>query len=280
MPSELNGLLKQWIRVDEVGPNTNWGDRLQGIDCVLHLAGLAHLPANTPGVNDNSYYCVNAGGTESLAKAALRAGVKRFILVSSIGVNGQSSRQGIFNESDTPQPQSAYASSKLEAENRLRNVCAGSGLKWVIIRPPLVYGPGAPGNFARLLALVRKGWPLPLGSAIAKKSFIGLDNLVSALLLISDHPRAADQIFLVCDGKDISTASLLRQVAKCMGRRQILVHVPEGIVRIVARITGYGAEITKLFEPLRINNSHICQELGWRPPVSLEDGLCKAAMKE
>lgn len=194
--------------------------------------------------------------------------------LSSIKVNGERTALGVpFSFSDTPAPEDAYGTSKWEAEQALWDISARTGLEVVVVRPPLVYGPGVKGNLARLLKLVRSGLPLPLGAVQNKRSLIGLNNLVDLLIRCVDHPAAAGRTFLVADGEDLSTPDLLRHMAAAMGRSARLVPVPVPLLRLAGSALGKRAEIDRLVGSLQIDSSHTRRVLGWTPPVSVEEGI-------
>jgi nucleoside-diphosphate-sugar epimerase len=215
----------------------------------------------------------------TLALAALAAdkGVKRFVFLSSIGVNGNNSVKP-FSEKDTPNPQEPYAISKYEAEQGLLVLAKKTGMQVVIIRPPLVYGPNAPGNFGTLVNWLRRGVPLPLGAINNKRSFVALDNLVSFIALCADRtrsPKAANQVFLISDGEDVSTTQLLRKVADALGKKRWLLPVPVGLMSFVARFIGKGDVANRLFGSLQVDSSKARDLLGWQPVITMDEQLNK-----
>lgn len=241
---------------------------LQGVDTVIHLAGLAHGQSG----NSADYKRVNLTGTLNLARQAVSAGVRRFVFLSSIGVNGGESETP-FVETDPPRPIGPYAISKWEAEQALFELSAASGLEVVLIRPPLVYGADAPGNFARLVAAVRRGVPLPLGSVDNRRTLVGLDNLVDFICRCVTHPMAANQLFLVGDAESISTAELLRRVGRELNRSARLLPIPVSMLETVAGFLGKKAAVRKLCGNLEVDSSKARDLLSWTPPVSLDEGL-------
>ena len=264
----------QYFAAGSIGPETDWSLALAGVDCVLHCAARAHVTNETEADPLATYRAVNTEATRRLAEQAAVAGVKRLIFVSSIGVLGiHTNSRGPFSLSDIPSPVEHYAISKWEAEQALWNISVKTGLEVVVVRPPLVYGPGVKGNLARLLKLVRSGLPLPLGAVQNKRSLVGLDNLVDLLIRCVDHPAAAGQTFLVSDGEDLSTPALLRHMAAAMGRSARLVPVPVPLLRLAGSALGKRAEIDRLVGSLQIDSSHTRQVLGWTPPVSVEEGI-------
>lgn len=265
--------VNDYVRITRLAADTDWRAALTEVSCVLHLAGVAHRSAGE--IPKTTYETVNADGTESLARAAIAAGVTRFIFMSSIGVNGQTSGAHPFQATAPPNPENAYARSKLHAEEHLRALSFNTNMRYTIVRPPLVYGPNAPGNFARLKRIVERGWPLPVAGAIAPRSYIGLDNLLSALLTIAVHPNASDRTFLLSDGEDVGTADLIRLLARCRGTKARLIRIPTILLRSLARMTGRELDIRRLFDPLQIDSQPIREALDWHPPTPLAEGLCQ-----
>ena len=210
-----------WTGYGEVGPDTRWDDALAGIDVVVHLAGLAHLPDEMAAARPILSPASTPRGPRGSQLPPCAAGVRRLVLMSSALVHGQASPGRPFTEGDAPAPATPYARSKLDSETRLVAAARGSALEWVILRPPMVYGPGARGNFRRLVQLVRAGVPLPLGAATAPKSFIGIDNLADAVVRAVEHPRAANQVFLVADAETTSTVGLVRLIAAGLGPARV-----------------------------------------------------------
>jgi len=260
--------------IGDISGVTDWKDLLSGVSTIIHSAALAHVNNHK---KDSSvlFRRVNVEGAINLARQAAEAGVERFIFLSSIGVNGDSTIEP-FNESDKPCPSRMYAVSKLEAEEGLWEVQKQTGIEIVIVRPPLVYGKNAPGNFGMLVKALAKGVPLPLGSVGNKRSFIGVDNLVDFLAVCIDHPAAANQVFLVSDGDDLSTTDFLKLTAKGLGRSARLIPVPSSLLRIALTLLGRREMATSLLDSLRIDISKAQELLGWIPPVSVEEGLRRA----
>jgi nucleoside-diphosphate-sugar epimerase len=221
-----------------------------------------------------AYRSVNVAGTQRLAEQSAALGVRRLVFLSSIGVLGiHTNGRGPFICSDEPSPVEDYAISKWEAELALQSVVDRTDLAAVIVRPPLVYGPGVKGNFARLLGLISRGLPLPLGAMNNRRSLIGLDNLVDLLVRCIEHPRATGQTFLVSDGEDLSTSELLRRMAVAMCKPAHLFSLPVSWLRVAGRMGGKLAEVERLLSSLQIDSSHTRDVLDWTPPVSLNDGL-------
>jgi nucleoside-diphosphate-sugar epimerase len=275
-PSTSTAPGKAWAGYGDIGPATRWDATLEGVGVIVHVAGLAHLPdASAPGAVD-ALARVNVRGTASLAAAGVQAGVRRFVLVSSALVHGETSSGRPFIEADAPAPQSPYACSKLEAERRLIEIARDSTMEWVILRPPMVYGRRARGNFHRLVRLVRSGLPLPLGAATAPRTFIGLGNLADATVQAVEHGRAANRTFLLGDLESTSTADLVHRIATVLGRRVWLPRAPPALLRAVSHLAGRGRDYRRLFEPLELDTRAIRTELGWSPPLSMDAGLADA----
>ena len=259
--------------VGDMGPDTDWGAALNQVDVVVHLAARVHVLKDSASDPSREFRVANVLGTERLARSAAAKGVRRLIYLSSIGVNGNQSGLKVFTEQDEPRPYDAYAVSKWEAEEALRAVAVETGLEIVILRPPLVYGPGNPGNFLRLLELVSSGWPLPLRAFNNRRSLIFVSNLVDAIIHCALHPAAAGQTYLVKDGEDVSTPGLIRRLAVLMGRSPRLISFPPSLLRWAAKIMGKSADIDRLMGSLVVDDSKIRAMLGWQPPYSLAYGL-------
>jgi nucleoside-diphosphate-sugar epimerase len=259
--------------IGNIGPETNWADALTGIEAVVHLAARVHVLKESARNPLAEFRLVNVAGTERLARMAASAGVRRLVYVSSIKVNGEHTHEFPFTEADTPGPQDAYGLSKWEAELALLKIAAETGLEVVIVRPPLVYGPGAGGNFLRMMDWVNRGFPLPLGSIHNSRSLIYLGNLVDALVTCVVDPRAAGNLFLVSDGEDVSTPDLIRRLAQAIERRPLLIHFPPALLRLAGLLTGKSAEVERLLGSLRVDSSKIRRELRWTPPFSMMQGL-------
>ena len=253
---------------------TDWADALLGVDVVIHLAARVHVMQETAADPLAEFLKVNLHGTANLARQAARAGVKRLVYVSSIKVNGERTTESRpFVESDEPDPQDAYGMSKWQAEQALRRIAQETGLQVVIVRPPLVYGPGVKGNFISLLAAIDKGIPLPLAGANNARSLVYVGNLVDALIVCATHPASAGQTYLVRDSEDISTAMLVDKIAGALGRSNHSFYFPPGLLRAAAAVLGRSEQITRLFGSLRVSDAKIRSELGWVPPYALEQGL-------
>lgn len=274
----VRGTYSQAISVGDINSHTNWQLALSDISVVVHLAARVHV------MNDKSanplaeFRKVNVDGTLNLARQAASAGVKRFVFISSIKVNGEKTTiNQPFGADDTPNPQDAYGISKLEAEQGLRLLSEKTGMEIVIIRPPLVYGSGVKANFLSMMRWLSKGVPLPLGGIKNKRSLVSLDNLVDLTLLCCHHPAAANQIFLVSDGEDLSTSDLLRRMGQALYSPARLIPVPAIFLRFAATLLGKGDVAQRLCESLQVDITKTQQLLNWNPPVSVDEGLFKTA---
>lgn len=264
------------IPVGSISEETNWSEALRDVHTVIHLAARAHVLGDQSNDPLSEFRRVNVEGALRLAHQAITAGVKRFIFISSIGVNGSHTSTQPFSESTPTTPHAHYARSKLEAEEKLRALVQGSTMELVIIRPPLVYAAHAPGNFGRLLKLVKSGLPLPFGATSNLRSMISLENLADFIILCIDHPAAANQLFLISDGVEISTPAMVKALAAGMGRRPYLLPIPDKLMRWVASLLGKEAIYTQLCSSLVINSSKASTLLGWSPQTTPEESLFKA----
>lgn len=245
-----------------------------GISVVVHCAARVHVMRDKSTDPLTEYRKVNVEGTLNLARRAVDAGVKRFIFISSIKVNGEKTAPGRpYMANDPPAPDDPYGISKLEAELGLQALAAETGLEVTIIRPVMVYGPGVKGNFLLMSKLVRKGIPLPLGSIQNKRSLLGIENLVDLIIRCINHPAAANQVFLAADGMDLSTTDLLHGVAKAMGRPSRLISFPASLLRLGAILLGRAEVAQRLLDSLQVDISKTKKLLDWAPPVSVEEGL-------
>lgn len=262
------------IAVGEINGDTDWSAALQGQDVVVHTAARTHVMNDTATDPLLEFRSVNVAGALNLARQAAEAGLKRFIFISSIKVNGEKTTiDQPFTARDMPAPEDPYGISKWEAEQGLRELAVTTGMEVVIIRPPLVYGPGVKGNFASMIKLVSTGLPVPLGAIRNKRSLVAVDNLVDLIITCISHPGAANQTFLAADGKDLSTAQLLRGVAHAMGKPSRLIPVPERIIRFGATLLGKSAVAKRLLDSLRVDINHTRHCLNWAPPLTVRQGL-------
>ena len=263
----------------DIGPDTDWSQVLQGCDCVLHLAGRAHRMDDAPGSALAEFRRVNVSASVRLFQQAATAGVRRFVFVSSVGVHGDHSLRPI-TEDDPTQPQEPYAISKLEAERALAMLAAQTGVELVIVRPPLVYGADAPGNFGRLARLAALPLPLPFASVDNRRSLVGFQNLVHFLVLCLRHPSAAGQTFLVADGDDVSVAELIRSMRRARGRSAGLFPFPRKLLAILAVCAGKRAMWEKFACNLQVDITRARRTLGWTPPLNVAQGIERAMCPE
>jgi len=265
------------VTVGDLSAQTDWSAALADVEAIVHAAARVHVMHDTEVDPLTAFRAVNVGGTLNLARQAAAAGVKRFVFISSVKVNGESTQPGrAFTESHAPDPQDAYGQSKHEAEQGLRQLAADTGMEVVIIRPPLVYGPGVKANFAALMHAVQRGWPLPLGAVHNQRSLVALDNLVDFIITCISHPQAAKQTFLVSDGQDLSTTELVRGMAQAAGVTARLLPVPVWALQAGARLLGKGDAVQRLCGNLQVDISKARSLLGWVPPVSVDEGLRRA----
>ena len=275
--SQSETLNSESIVIEDIVSFDQWNEVLNGFNTVIHLAARAHILSEFSNSSIDEFRKVNRDATLRLAKAASFAGLKRFIYMSSIGVLGNSTpMEHAFNNNSIYDPKEPYAISKMEAEVGLKVISESTGMEVVIVRPPLVYGPAAPGNFQRLLKLVDTGLPLPLARLNAIKSMISLENLCDLLVRTVSTPLPKFSKFVVSDGSDWSTADQVRLIAKYMDRKQSLFPVPVPLLKTIAAIVGRSEDIHKLAAPLVVDGSETAKVLGWSPVQSPEDGVRKA----
>ncbi|MFH0799360.1 MAG: NAD-dependent epimerase/dehydratase family protein [Pseudomonadota bacterium] len=261
------------VAVGDIGSDTVWSDALKNVEVVVHLAARVHIMQEMSKNPLESFRSVNVLGSKKLAEEAARRGIRRFVYISSISIHGNSTGERAYVEGDEAQPHSPYAVSKWEGELALRNVAEKTGFELVIVRPPLVYGPGVGGNFLRLMKWADKGFPLPLGRVHNLRSFIGIENLVELLVRCVEHPRAAGETFLVADGGDLSTPDLMRRVAKLLGRPARIVPFPVSFLRWGAKVFGQEDVLDRLCNCLQVDAGKAIRLLGWKPLMSLDEGL-------
>ena len=266
------------VVVGEIDGNTDWINALRNVDVVIHLAARVHVMKENFANPLAEFRKVNVEGTQQLAQSAANAGVKRFVYVSSVKVNGEQTGLSPFTELDIPNPQDPYGVSKWEAEQGLMRIAEEMGMEVVIIRPPLVYGAGVKANFASMMQVVKRGIPLPFGTIRNKRSFVYVGNLVSFILLCIDHPVAANQTFLISDGHDISTTELLRGCAESLGVKAKLLPIPQKAVEFCIALLGKRDMVQRLCGNLQVDITKARTLLGWTPPISVTDGL-KATAK-
>ncbi len=266
----------QTVFAGDLGPVQDWGAALESVEVVVHTAARVHVMRDTAADPLEEFRRTNVAGTLNLARQAAAAGVRRFVFISSVKVNGESTLPGRpFTERDAPAPQDAYGLSKLEAEHGLRAIAQETGMELVVIRPPLVYGPGVRANFRALMRAVARGLPLPLAAVDNRRSLVGLDNLVDFIVTCIDHPSAAHEIFLVSDGEDLSTPGLIRGLAQAMGRSPRLFRMPLWMLWIPATLFGRRASLERVCGNLQVDITKARTILGWHPPVPVSEGLAQ-----
>ncbi|HED33228.1 MAG TPA: SDR family oxidoreductase [Gammaproteobacteria bacterium] len=250
-----------------------WKNALDNVDSVIHLAARVHVMKETSANPLAQFRAVNTEAPVCLAKQAAAQGVKRFIYVSSIKVNGEATAGGAFCADDRPEPGDAYAVSKAEAEAQLLEAGLDSSMQVVCVRPPLIYGPGVRGNFLRLIKLVEKGLPLPLAMIKNNRSMVSVGNMTDLLECCITHPQAAGEIFLVSDGVSLSTPELISRLADCMGVPARLFPVPRPLLKLAGKLIGQSSAISRLCDSLEVDISKTREHLGWQPPQSVEAGI-------
>jgi len=275
---KINSLPKEIeiIETGSIGPYINWTQALNNVKSVVHLAGRVHVMKDSSSDPLAEYSIVNTAGTECLAKAAAGKGVRRFVFLSSVKVNGES-RASAYTEKDIPVPVDPYGISKWEAEEKLKAIACETGLEAVIIRAPMVYGPEVKANFLRLLKAVDRGIPMPLAGIKNKRSLIYIGNLVNSIIACINHPKAVGQTYLVSDDEDVSTSELISQTAEALGKPARLFYLPFFMLRFAGVITGKLHAIERLTGSLTVDSSKIRRELNWNPPFTLNHGIKKTA---
>jgi nucleoside-diphosphate-sugar epimerase len=260
--------------VGNINSQTDWQDVLRGTDIVVHLAARVHVMDD---VSDNplmAYRDVNVGGTLELLRQSARAGVKRFIFLSSIKVNGEETIDGnIFSEDSAPNPMDPYGVSKFEAEEGIKDFCKAVGVEYVIIRPPLIYGPGVKANYRKLLDVIYRGIPLPFACIHNRRSMLALGNLVDFLRVALTHPRAANQTFLLSDGEDLSSKELVEKISVAMGKRSRLIPLPVSMLKLIGTLFGKSQAVSRLLGSLQIDSSKAREYLNWKPPLTTQEGI-------
>ncbi|MFC5520579.1 UDP-glucose 4-epimerase family protein [Polaromonas jejuensis] len=266
------------VTVGDLSAQTDWSAALAGVEAVVHAAARVHVMQDVAVDPLAEFRRINVQGTLNLARQAAAAGVRRFVFISSIKVNGEATTLGLpFFADDIPAPLDPYGVSKMEAEQGLREIAAETGMEVVIIRPPLVYGPGVKANFQAMMRWLARGVPLPLGAIKNRRSLVALDNLVDLIVTCVDHQAAVNQTFLVSDGEDLSTTQLLQRMGQALGRPARLAPVPPALLKLGAVLVGKPAVAQRLCGSLQVDISKTRQLLGWTPPLSVDEGLKKAA---
>ena len=275
LDTSMNLSKVEYVSVGDMTSGINWNKHLNGFDCIIHCAGKAHVMNEKKGSDE--YHLINTELTKNLAEQAVSAGVKKFIFLSTIKVNGESTgnnnQNSIFTSKDIPNPQDAYSTSKLEAEKLLWEISAKTNLEVVVVRLPLVYGYGSKGNLAKLIKLINSGMFLPFSLINNKRSLIGIDNLVDLLIRCIDSTFAAGKTFLISDGEDLSTPDLIKLIASSMGKKARLFPFPVFLLKFLGFIFGKRKEINRLAGSLIIDNSYTKRTLNWTPPLSVKEGI-------
>jgi nucleoside-diphosphate-sugar epimerase len=268
------------VTVGNFGPETDWqGALATKPNVVIHLVARVHVVKNDEAEPFGSYRTVNVEGSLNLARQAADAGVRRFVFISSIKVSGECTKRGMpFTADDPPAPKGPYGSSKCEAEELLRQIAVETGMEVVIIRPPLVYGPGVKANFESMMLWLARGVPLPLGGVTQnRRSLVALDNLVDLIVTCLNHPAAANQTFLVSDGEDLSTAELLTRLGAALGCPARLFYLPPAMLKLGATVVNKSGVYQRLCGSLQLDITKTRYLLGWGPPISVDEGLRRAA---
>lgn len=267
--------LTEFAVIGDLGADPNLTGALENVAVVVHLAARVHMMRDDSADPLGEYRRVNVDAAEAMACAAAKQGVRRMVFLSTVKVNGEWTSGRPFSDSDPPDPHDPYSVSKWEAEKALRSIGAKTGIEIVIVRPPLVYGPGVRANFLSLIKLVERGIPLPLPDIENRRSLIGVENLTDFLVRCVSHPEAANETFLVSDGEDVSTRELVSRLARALGRSARFLPVPEFVVRLAARMARKEAAADRLLGSLVVNSDRARQKLGWNPPVTLDSGLAE-----
>lgn len=265
------------VRIGDLGLEDNWARVVEGVDTVIHLAARVHVMRDPTTDPLAAFRAVNVVGTRRLAVAAAAAGVRRFVFVSSVKVHGDTTHDGPFTPASPLAPIGPYARSKAESEVSLAGIAAETQMEVVVVRPPLVYGPGVGANFLSLLRLIDRGVPLPLGRVRNRRSLIYVGNLADLLLVAATCTDPVGGTFLAADGPPLSTPELVRRIARALGRPARLLPVPPGLLRAAGAVTGRSAVVDRLLSSLEVDASRAGAVLGWRPPTDIDQGLCRTA---
>ncbi|MEP7244886.1 MAG: NAD-dependent epimerase/dehydratase family protein [Gammaproteobacteria bacterium] len=271
-----SAFIAEQCQIGDIGETTDWSGALVDVDYVVHLAARVHMLRDVA-ANSRLYHETNVLGTQQLVRSAVKAGVRRFVHLSSVKVNGEQTTMRPYAASDEPHPADAYGVSKCLSEAAVREASAGTSLEAAIVRPPLVYGPGVRANFLRLMKWVAEEWPLPLGRVENQRSLVSVWNLCALLEELLRNPNAPGQAWMVSDGEDVSTPELIRRLATAMGRRARLLPVPVVALRLAGLLTGRTAEVSRLCGSLVVDSATTCERLGWLPPTSMDEALARTA---
>jgi nucleoside-diphosphate-sugar epimerase len=273
-PASINPLIDARV-VGDLAADNDLTEALDGVDVLIHAAARAHVLHDAEANPLEAYRHINVAGTERLVQAAVAAGVRRLVYISSIGVNGKRNFDRPFTEADEPAPVDDYGQTKWEAEQKLQAFAREGNFELVILRPPLVYGPRVKGNVARLMRIIAGGMPLPLASVDNQRSMIGLGNLISAIVTAAEHPAVRGKTFLVSDQHDLSTPELIRLIARALGRTPVLWPFPPRFLFAAGDLTGRRAEVERLVGSLRIDSGAFSRATGWQPTVPIEDEIVR-----
>jgi len=271
--SPVDGLGNIKLIVKELNSDADLTTVLTGIDAVIHLAGRAHVMKETTGNPYQAYADINIGVTKRLAESAVKQGVKRFVFLSSVKVNGERTTTTPFTENDQPEPESDYGKTKYKAEKDLIQISEKTEMEVVIIRPPLVYGQGVKANFKSLIELCQSNMPLPLGAIHNKRSFIYIENLISFIIKCIDHPKAANQTFLISDDSDISTTQLIRYIKLASNKKTLLIPVPVTLLKGIFDIVGKASLSDRMCGDLQVDVNKAKTLLDWKPPYTVQHGI-------
>ena len=275
---KVDWLNAEQILVNRLEIQKDWAEALLDMDIVIHLAARVHQMREHQQSALATYEKINIAAVQNLAAQAAQHKIKRFIFLSSIKVNGEATVDGVaFTENDTPNPCDPYAQSKFAAEQCLQQIAQESAMEFVILRPPLVYGPGVKANFLRMMHLVKKGLPLPFKSLQNKRSFIYIDNLISAICAVLEDKKAANQLFLVADDKALTLPQMLHHIAQGMDNSVYLIPIPARVLAWVFNLIGLKGLHNRLLESLEVSTDKITSQLGWVPPVASLEGVEKTA---
>ena len=264
------------VKIDSLGWETDWKEALNGVDTVIHLAAQVHVSGANTAELIKAYHSVNIAGTEHLAQMAASMKVRRFIYMSSIKVNGEG-RQIPYTEHDRPAPSDPYGISKYEAEQLLKVITLKTGLEVVVLRPPLVYGPQVKANFLKLFKVVNMGIPLPFANVKNQRSLIFIGNLIDAIILCINHPKAAGKTYLLSDGVDTSTPELVHKIGSMLGKPPRLFPFSLTLLRLLAKVVRQTEALGRLLDSFAVDITKIRRELNWTPPFTLEEGMAQTA---
>jgi UDP-glucose 4-epimerase len=264
------------VVVGDIAATTRWDSMLDGVDLIVHLAAKAHIPMRRAR-DESAAIRINADGTAELAKAAACAGVRRFVYLSTVKVNGEETRERPFTAQDEPRPAEPYARSKWRGEMLAIEASRAGNMELSIVRAPLIYGPGVGANFFQLMRWVDRQWPLPFGSVKNTRSLVGIWNLTDLLTRLLEHPAAPGRVFMVSDGQDLSTPNLIRYMARALGRDPRLVSVPDWLLRSIALLSGHSSQFSRLCRSLAVDIDSTRTLLGWAPPIAIDEGFARTA---